>query len=152
MACKCWNLLPSPIEKNTQEWNASLQCPPDLGPNTRLIITFDEQKGGDNGIMWAFGRRACMHCTDPGCVAVCPSGCLRIDEETGLVVYDIDICVGCQYCKAGCPFDVPRHTNTGEPKGVVNKCTGCIDRVREGRKPACVSTCQPGALEFGDRD
>ena len=95
-----------------------------------------------------------MHCSNPSCVTVCPSGALYIDEETGLVTYDSGKCIGCQYCRAACPFDVPRHTNVGLTGNniKINKCTGCVDRVKQGRKPACVSTCQPGALQFGDRD
>lgn len=154
VACKCWNLLPSPIELNTQAWDGSMQAPPDLDDNTRLIITFDEKPREKYGVDWAFGRRACLHCTDAACVMVCPSDCLHKDEETGFTIYDPDKCVGCQYCHAACPFDVPRHTGIGAMSGDIriNKCTACIDRIREGRKPACVTTCQPGALDFGDRD
>lgn len=156
VACKCWNLLPSPMEKNTQEWNGSMQCPPDLNHRTRLIITFDEADNGQKyGINWAFGRRACMHCTDAACVMACPSGCLYHDEETGMVSFDRDKCIGCKYCAQACPFDVPRHIGgsglfSGDAK--INKCTGCIDRIKNGRAPACVTTCQPGALQFGDWD
>ena len=37
-------------------------------------------------------------------------------------------------------------------KTVIDKCTGCADRVAHGMAPACVSACQPNALQFGDRD
>ena len=155
-ACKCWNNLPTSYELNSAgEFTGTLQNPPDLLPNTRLIITFNEKdREGKYGVDWAFGRRACMHCSNPSCVAVCPSGALYVDEETGLVTYDSGKCIGCQYCRAACPFDVPRHTNVGLTGDniKINKCTGCVDRVKQGRKPACVSTCQPGALQFGDRD
>ncbi|WP_350455370.1 4Fe-4S dicluster domain-containing protein [Slackia heliotrinireducens] len=155
VACKCWNGLPSPMETNSQEWSGTLQNPPDLNDNTRLIITFDEADNGKAyGVNWAFGRRACMHCTDAGCVQVCPSGALFKDEETGLVSYNKDKCIGCKYCAAACPFDVPRHIGSSFLGGetLINKCTGCLDRVRQDRAPACVTTCQPGALRFGDRD
>ena len=155
-ACKVWNELPSDIEKNAGTFSGSYQNPPDLLDNTRLIITFEERPREDRyGIDWAFGRRSCMHCTDAGCVKVCPSGCLYHDPDgTGLVVYDTEKCIGCQYCRSACPFDVPRHTGVGVTGGgiKINKCTGCVDRVRHGMAPACVSTCQPGALEFGPRD
>ncbi len=155
VACKTWNSLPSPLEKNSQEWNGSLQCPPDLGSNTRLIITFNEGDNGKKyGVNWAFGRRSCMHCTNAACVNVCPSGCLYHDEY-GMVTYDAEKCIGCQYCRSACPFDVPRHKGSDDILGgsvVINKCTGCPDRIAHGRKPACVTTCQPGALDFGDRD
>ena len=157
VACKTWNLLPSPLEKDVQKigWQASLQCPYDLGPNTRLTITFNED-GADRqwGVNWAIGRRACMHCTDAGCVTVCPSGALYYDE-TGMVTYNKEVCIGCTYCRGACPFDVPRHTGNTDVSGTtirINKCTGCPDRVRHGMDPACVTTCQPGALLFGNRD
>jgi formate dehydrogenase iron-sulfur subunit len=154
VACKCWNSLPSTLDKNSQEWSGTYQNPPDLSGNTRIIMTFNEADNGKKwGVNWAFGRRSCMHCTDAGCVAVCPTGCLHHDEETGLVVYDTDKCIGCRYCVSACPFDVPRHVNGGLGAGaVINKCTGCSDRVKHGLNPACVTTCQPGALKFGDRD
>lgn len=156
VACKCWNNLPSSLEMNAGEFTGSLQNPPDLQDNTRLIITFDEQRrDGKYGVDWAFGRRSCMHCTNAECVRVCPSGSLRYDEEgTGFVIYDPDVCIGCQYCRTACPYDVPRHTGVGVSGGstTINKCTACFTRLRHGMKPACVSTCQPGALQYGDRD
>ena len=95
-----------------------------------------------------------MHCTDAACVKVCPSGCAVIDEETGFVTYDPDKCIGCQYCRSACPFDVPRHTGIGISGAdiKINKCTGCPDRIAHDMEPACVHTCQPGALQFGPRD
>ena len=157
VACKTWNKLPSPLEKNSQKegWKGSLQCPYDLEPNTRLTITFDED-GADRlwGVNWAIGRRACMHCTDAGCVTVCPSGALY-KNEFGMVSYDREKCIGCSYCKGACPFDVPRHTGGDDLSGTnlrINKCTGCPDRIAHGMDPACVTTCQPGALSFGNRD
>ena len=156
VACKTWNKLPSPMEVNSQDWNASLQCPYDLGSNTRLTITFRELASTNpyRPIDWAIGRRACMHCTDAGCVTVCPSGALRYDD-TGMVVYDAEVCIGCSYCRGACPFDVPRHIGSNDLSGAgirINKCTGCPDRIKHGMDPACVTTCQPGALMFGDRE
>lgn len=157
VACKTWNLLPSPLKKDTMKegWKPSLQCPYDVGPNTRLTITFDEaDNGGLWGVNWAIGRRACMHCTDAGCVTVCPSGALY-HTETGMVAHDREKCIGCSYCRGACPFDIPRHTGIDDLSGTsirINKCTGCPDRVAHGMDPACVTTCQPGALMFGNRD
>lgn len=148
VACKCWNDLPSPLEKNSQKFTGSLQAPMDLNGDTRLIVTFNEKKGGSKGVEWAFGRRSCMHCSDPACVSICPAGALVVDEATGLVTTIEDKCIGCQYCSSVCPFDVPRYHGI---ESKANKCTGCVDRVTQGLKPACVQTCAPGALQFGDR-
>ncbi len=147
-ACKCWNLQPSPIGLNENEFSGTYQNPPDLNGHTRLIMTFAEHEGGSKGVMWAMGRRSCQHCTDAPCASICPTGCLEKNEETGLVEVDTDKCIGCQYCSTACPFDVPRYDGI---QGKVNKCTGCPDRVAQGLTPACVKTCQPEALRFGDR-
>lgn len=147
-ACKCWNGLPSPMEKNALSFTGSYQSPMDLNGDTRLLISFNEKNGGVTGVEWAFGRRSCMHCTDAGCTSVCPSGALHRDEATGFVTVAEDKCIGCQYCSSACPFDVPRYYGQNSK---VNKCTACIDRIGQGLAPACVKTCPPVALQFGDR-
>lgn len=151
VACKCWNLLPSPTGTNENVFTGTHQNPPDINGNTRLIITFDEAEdpSTQKGLRWAFGRRSCQHCADAPCATVCPSGALHKDEETGMVGILDGKCIGCQYCKNACPFDVPRFFPSD---GTVNKCTGCIDRIKQGMEPACVTTCQPNALQFGPRD
>ena len=40
--------------------------------------------------------------------------------------------------------------NRPRPRGVVEKCTFCIQRVRKGRYPACVEICPVGARKFGN--
>lgn len=152
VACKCWNNLPSPTEKNAcvSQFTGTYQNPPDLNDDTRLIITFNEQESdSQKGIAWAFGRRACQHCSNAGCVSVCPAGAIYRDEETGMVTTDESKCIGCQRCSSACPYSVPQYHG---PKGTINKCTGCIDRIENGMEPACVATCQPNALQFGERD
>lgn len=151
IACKCWNKLPSPTGLNENEFSGTHQNPPDLNGTTRLIMTYSEADGTMPGkrVQWAFGRRSCQHCTDAPCASICPSGALYVDEATGLVTTDDSKCVACKYCSTACPFDVPRYDGM---QGHINKCTGCIDRVEHGMKPACVTTCQPEALDFGDRD
>ncbi len=157
VACKCWNDLPSPLGKNENVFSGSYQNPPDVNGITRMIITFAEHDAPEDStkfVEWAFGRRSCKHCTDAGCVRVCPAGALTKDEATGFVGLDRSKCIGCQYCSTACPFDVPRYEESGplNQRTTVQKCTGCIDRVEQGMAPACVSTCQPNALKFGDRD
>lgn len=86
----------------------------------------------------------CMHCADAPCLAVCPTGAIRRDEDTGLVQVDRSRCVGCRSCLRACPFQVPQFT--AENKMV--KCDGCLDRIRAGRLPVCVQTCPSGALSL----
>ena len=111
---------------------------------------------------------ACQQCDNPACVKVCPVGATW-KEPDGIVVIDYDWCIGCRYCMAACPYGA-RHFNWEEPqvpaaevnpkthilgnrprpKGVVEKCTFCIQRAREGRYPACVEVCPAGARKFGN--
>jgi len=111
---------------------------------------------------------ACQQCENPPCTKVCPVGATW-KEKDGIVVVDYDWCIGCRYCMAACPYGA-RHFNWAEPsipmgelnpnthylgnrprkKGVVEKCTFCIQRTRAGRYPACVEVCPVGARKFGN--
>lgn len=151
VACKGWNELPA--EETTNR--GTYENPPDLSADTWVKIRFTEIVDGGK-LDWLFTRRSCMHCTDAGCVRVCPSGALY-HHESGFVAYNKDVCTGCGYCTEACPFDVPRYTRnliTGIAK--MDKCTFCttpgLDRIDEGWEPACVKTCPTGALIYGDRN
>ena len=111
---------------------------------------------------------SCQHCEDSPCTDVCPTGATW-REPDGIVVIDYDWCIGCRYCMASCPYGA-RHFNWGEPtisseevnpdmhllgnrprrRGVVEKCSFCIQRVRDGRYPACLEACPVGARKFGN--
>jgi Fe-S-cluster-containing dehydrogenase component len=111
---------------------------------------------------------ACQHCRNAPCVKTCPVGATW-QEPDGIVVIDYDWCIGCRCCMAACPYGA-RHFNWGEPeipaeelnpkthylgnrprpRGVVEKCTFCIHRVRQGLYPACVEVCPVGARKFGN--
>ena len=110
----------------------------------------------------------CYHCENPPCVEACPVGATW-KEEDGIVVIDYDWCIGCRYCMAACPYD-GRRFNWQEPQvpenevnkdqhylgnrlrksGVMEKCTFCIQRSRNGKNPACVEACPTGARIFGN--
>ena len=68
-------------------------------------------------------------------------------REDGIVVVDPDICDGCQACIDACPYG---QIFVNEDRGVVEKCTLCVDLIDRGGEPACVSTCVGGALCYGD--
>jgi len=87
----------------------------------------------------------CMHCGEPACVAVCPAGAITKRAEDGIVVVDQNKCIGCHYCFFACPFGVPNYGDSG----TMQKCNMCLERLEEGLKPKCSTTCPAGALHFG---
>jgi DMSO reductase iron-sulfur subunit len=89
---------------------------------------------------------ACNHCDDPVCLKGCPTRAYTKFAEYGAVLQDPDICFGCGYCTWVCPYNAPQLDPT---KGQVSKCNMCVDRLEVGLKPACVTACLGGALEFG---
>jgi molybdopterin-containing oxidoreductase family iron-sulfur binding subunit len=124
-----------------------------------------------------------MHCDIPACIKVYPVQATYKDEE-GIVLIDYNRCIGCRLCTVACPYTVryfnwyppewpeslkahlnPEPEVAPRPKGVVEKCTFCVQRLRKAREtadlegrpfnatdfsPACVQTCTGHARYFGD--
>ncbi len=125
----------------------------------------------------------CVQCDEPPCVRVCPVHATYLSDE-GIVAQIYSRCIGCRYCMAACPYNAkvfnwyePQWPGelrskanpdvSPRPKGVVEKCTFChqrITRAREeaavaGREPrdgdvttACQDSCPAKAIVFGDLD
>ncbi|HER27352.1 MAG TPA: 4Fe-4S dicluster domain-containing protein [Rhodospirillales bacterium] len=97
--------------------------------------------------------KSCLHCEEPPCVPVCPTGASYKRAEDGIVLVDYDKCIGCKYCSWACPYGAREFD---EESGVMKKCTLCVDRIydmslpEDRRKPACVLACPAGARLFGD--
>lgn len=97
-----------------------------------------------------FYRHSCQHCDNAPCVLVCPTGASHVDLKTGIVDVNADLCVGCQYCIAACPYRV-RFINPQTK--VADKCDFCRHtNLARGQLPACVQSCPTHALTFGDLD
>jgi len=97
--------------------------------------------------------KSCLHCEDPPCVPVCPTGASYKRAEDGIVLVDYDKCIGCKYCAWACPYGA---REIDEHQQVMKKCTLCVDRVYDQalpeseRKPACVMACPASARLVGD--
>lgn len=85
---------------------------------------------------------ACMHCDPAPCVNACPVGCLYKDAETNLTLFDTTNCIGCHSCAMACPFGAPAFSAEGK----MQKCDGCVERIRNHMSPSCVRACPNGAL------
>jgi Fe-S-cluster-containing dehydrogenase component len=107
----------------------------------------------ENG--FAFEKRSCMHCVDPGCVSVCPTTSMRRDPKTGIVTHHPDVCIGCRTCTVGCPYSVPQF-EYDDAFGSITKCQMCnqegLERINKGGMTACAEVCPTGATLFGPRD
>jgi tetrathionate reductase subunit B len=115
--------------------------------HTRIWVKDLGVQGAFPDLQRSFVPYNCMHCDNPPCIEVCVSGATYKQADTGLVLVDQEACIGCGYCVEACPYDA-RYLD--EKRGVVDKCTGCVQRVETGQQPACVTTCLGGARMFGD--
>ncbi len=116
-----------------------------LDADTWLKVTVEQTTSTDDSVDYICTRHACMHCGS--CAKVCPAKAL-VQREDGIVTMNPEKCIGCHYCHAACPFEIPQYGKDG----AMQKCTMCYKRVDEGKEPACVEACPTNALSFGFRD
>jgi Fe-S-cluster-containing dehydrogenase component len=113
---------------------------------------FNWVKERDRGKFPAYGKEfvplQCNQCENPPCQRVCPTGAIYTSPE-GVVLVHRERCVGCKYCIEACPYKV---RSIDEHEGISVKCWFCIDLVRAGGEPACVTTCPTQVRIFGDLD
>ena len=126
----------------------------------------------------------CQHCDSAPCETVCPVSATYHNQD-GLNTQIYNRCIGTRSCAVYCPYEV-RYFNYNDhawdspldqqlnpdvsvrEKGVMEKCTFCIQRIRQAKdnakddgrrrvrdgevQPACVQTCPSKAMVFGDRN
>ena len=113
----------------------------------------------------------CNHCKEPACVKACPTGATT-QREDGLVLVDMNKCVGCEYCAVACPYQ--QRTLFADAKleyfpgqgftpyeilgkqlrqyqaGTIMKCTFCVERldagIKAGLKPGVDREATPACV------
>jgi molybdopterin-containing oxidoreductase family iron-sulfur binding subunit len=122
----------------------------------------------------------CMHCEEAPCETVCPVGATVHDSE-GINVMVYNRCIGTRFCSNNCPYKVRRfnyfafsHEEQRPPearnpdvtvrgRGVMEKCSFCLQRIAEARiaadrenrpvgevRTACQAACPTQAFTFGN--
>ncbi len=147
VSCKEWN---------TQGYSAPLSDENPYGDDPHgtwlnRIHTYEADIEGERSTVHF--PRSCLHCEQPACVTVCPTGASYKREEDGIVLVNPDACIGCKLCSWACPYGAREYDSS---HGVMKKCTLCVDRIYNenleevDRVPACVKACPTGARAFGD--
>ncbi len=140
-----WNDLRDEVGECDGTYNA----PQDLTPSSFEVMRFSEYENEEGGLEWLIRKDNCMHCAEPGCLKACPSPGAIVQYANGIVDFNSEHCIGCGYCVAGCPFDIPR---ISKKDNKAYKCTLCSDRVYHGLEPACVKSCPTGSIQFGTKE
>jgi formate dehydrogenase iron-sulfur subunit len=173
VACKQWNQLPSDgfnwtgnSYDNTGELSATswrhvkfIEQLPEYGGQTPSVSENGEQAGQRLSLellpnneptqgRWLMMSDVCKHCVAAPCQQACPTGAI-IHNEFENVYIQADICNGCSYCVAACPFGVITRATFG---GHAHKCTLCYDRQKDGLVPACAKACPTQSIQFGPVD
>ena len=142
VACKEWNHVP---EDGLDFTGWSYDNTKSLGADTWRHVAFVEQSDHDQ-MRWLMASDVCKHCGSAACLEVCPTGALfRTEFDT--VVVQSDVCNGCGYCVAACPFGVIQRR---EGDGRAWKCTLCYDRLKDDQTPACAKACPTESIQFGE--
>ncbi|XNM50433.1 4Fe-4S dicluster domain-containing protein [Escherichia coli] len=102
--------------------------PNDLSAKSWTVMRFSEVEQNDK-LEWLIRKDGCMHCSDPGCLKACPAVAI-IQYANGIVDFQSEQCIGCGYCIAGRPFDIPAPQPGRQPRLQM-----CVDRVVVGQNP-----------------
>ncbi|MEZ4702473.1 MAG: TAT-variant-translocated molybdopterin oxidoreductase [Rhodothermales bacterium] len=149
----------------------------------RMDRYFVSEEGGEADPKMVMQPVMCMHCENAPCESVCPvAATVHSPDGTNQMIYNR--CIGTRYCANNCPYKVRRFNYynwsktlplevhmaqnpnvTVRSRGVMEKCSFCIQRVRKANirsslenrsiqegevQSACQQACPAGAIVFGN--
>lgn len=149
-ACKEWNKLPNqkPLKQYESDMDVFNKIRRTRDDTYTVVNRYPNPRDPSRFI---YVKKQCMHCFEPGCASSCFVKAFT-KRPVGAVTYDASLCVGCRYCMAACPFDIPAYQYYNAFTPEVTKCTFCFDRIsKTGGVPACVEICPVETMTFGKR-
>jgi formate dehydrogenase iron-sulfur subunit len=168
VACKQWNQLPADgFHWSGDSYDNTGALSASSWRHVKFIEQFPETKPGADPrpsssrlaldvlpsdsagpARWLMMSDVCKHCEVAPCQQACPTGAILYNEFANVYIQP-DICNGCAYCIAACPFGV---ITRAEADGHTHKCTLCYDRQKDGLVPACAKACPTASIQFGPVD
>ncbi len=108
-------------------------------PNLEALSPAEREQMFDiERLVFFYLPRICNHCSNPACVAACPSGALYKRGEDGVVVLNQKRCRAWRHCITACPY---KKTYFNWAGGKSEKCILCYPRIETGQAPACFHSC-----------
>lgn len=149
LACKQVNHLPYQSVAEFEDKSVIEQKRRTHADTYTIVNRFENSKIPGQPI---YVKRQCVHCDEPACASACLVKAFTKTPE-GAVVYNPKVCIGCRYCMAACPFNIPAYQYDDAFTPEVTKCTFCFDIIsKTDGKPGCVQNCPVDALTFGKRE
>lgn len=152
VACKQWNQLPADgFHFTGHSYDNTGRLGAESWRHVKFVEQFADRRVSLEVVStpepnrWLMMSDVCKHCQAAPCEHACPTGAI-LYNEFGNVYIQPDICNGCAYCIAACPFGVITRSHFD---GHAHKCTLCYDRQRDGLVPACAKACPTASIQFG---
>lgn len=131
VACKDWNKIPP-------------------GP-VKWLRVYEYEKGVFPDVEQKIVFVPCYHCENPACINASSARGIYKEEKYGAVLIDPNKASNLRDAAAACPYGaIVFESDASDAKA--SKCTMCIDRLEQGKLPACVEICPMRALDFGPLD